>query len=68
MAFRNFKAVQRVKQFRDCEKGAVTVDWVVLTAATMGLVVFLFTVITEDHFRAAAVKINGEIQEASSRD
>lgn len=68
MAFRTFKAFQRLTRFRDCEDGAVTVDWVVLTAATVGLVVWLFTVITEDHFRAAAVKINGEIQEASSRD
>lgn len=29
--------IKFIKTFRDSEKGAVTVDWVVLTAAVVGL-------------------------------
>ncbi|PJF09075.1 hypothetical protein [Pseudorhodobacter sp. MZDSW-24AT] len=68
MAFRCLKPFLNVKRFRDCEDGAVTVDWVVLTACTVGLAIWLFTVITEDHFREAAVSINEDIQEATVRD
>ncbi|ARE41390.1 Flp pilus assembly protein, pilin Flp [Rhodovulum sp. P5] len=31
------KLFERIKNFRDDESGAVTVDWVVLTAAIVGL-------------------------------
>lgn len=68
MAFRSLKSFLKVKRFRDCEDGAVTVDWVVLTASTVGLAIWLFTVITEQHFRDAAVSINEDIQEATARD
>ncbi len=68
MAFRSLKSFLNVKRFRDCEQGAVTVDWVVLTASTVGLAIWLFTVITEDHFRAAGASINEDIQEATARD
>ena len=60
--------VQRLKQFWKAEDGAITVDWVVLTASICGLAMWLFTVITEDQFEAAGVKINQDIQEAYSRD
>ena len=56
------------RRFWECEDGAVTVDWVVLTASICGLALWLFTVITEEHFRAAAESINADIQEAYSRD
>ncbi|NEX47136.1 pilus assembly protein [Pseudotabrizicola algicola] len=68
MSNRTLGSFFNVKRFRDCEDGAVTVDWVVLTASTVGLAIWLFTVITEEHFRAAAVSINQDIQEATSRD
>jgi hypothetical protein len=68
MAFRTLRLFLNVKRFRDCEDGAVTVDWVVLTASTVGLAIWLFTVITEEHFRAAAASINEDIQEAMTRD
>lgn len=36
-----------IKNFRDDEDGAVTVDWVVLTAAVVGLAVAAYTSIEE---------------------
>ena len=68
MSFRGVLEVLNLKRFWEREDGAVTVDWVVLTASICGLAMWLFTVITEEHFRAAAVSINGDIQEAYSRD
>lgn len=68
MAIAAIRHFANVRRFWDCEDGAVTVDWVVLTAAVCGLVLWLFTVITEEQFRAAATKINANIQEAASRD
>lgn len=51
-----------IKSFRENEVGAVTVDWVVLTAAVIGLVLVVFAAI-ESSVRApvtaAAVTING---------
>jgi hypothetical protein len=61
-------SVQRVERFWQAEDGAVTVDWVVLTASICGLAMWLFTVITEEQFVAAGEKINQDIQEAYSRD
>ncbi|MDZ7884398.1 MAG: hypothetical protein U5N53_16565 [Mycobacterium sp.] len=57
-----------IRRFWHCEDGAVTVDWVVLTAAICGLAIWLFTVITEEQFQAAAARINATIQAAASRD
>lgn len=56
-----------IKRFARCESGAVTVDWVVLTAATVGLALGLFSVITEGHFQDAALAINEDIEEAARR-
>lgn len=36
-----------IKNFRDDEDGAVTVDWVVLTAAVVGLAIAAYTSIEE---------------------
>ncbi|CUH52278.1 hypothetical protein [Shimia marina] len=47
--------------FRREEAGAVTVDWVVLTAAVVGLAVAAFAAIeavTDEPVRAAAVVLN----------
>ena len=35
--------IKMLKKFRDSEAGAVTVDWVVLTAAVVGLAVAAYT-------------------------
>lgn len=39
--------LKRLKQFLDCENGAVTVDWVVLTAAIVGFASFIGLYIAE---------------------
>lgn len=37
-----------VKDFANREEGAVTVDWVVLTAAVAGISIFVITTLRED--------------------
>lgn len=46
-----------IKSLRDQDDGAVTVDWVVLTAATVGLSVAVIAIVTNgatDHSTAVA--------------
>jgi Flp pilus assembly pilin Flp len=57
---RNFR-----RKFFEDETGAVTVDWVVLTAAVIALVVFLFTIITRESLNAGAQAINDSLNEAA---
>jgi Flp pilus assembly pilin Flp len=52
-------------RFAKDESGAVTVDWVVLTAAVVGLTVVLFTVITPGSFDAATGLIGDTMVAAS---
>jgi Flp pilus assembly pilin Flp len=52
-----------IKNFRKDEDGAVTVDWVVLTAAVVGLAIAAYTAIetsSESLINAAATAVNGE--------
>ncbi|GAA6181307.1 MULTISPECIES: hypothetical protein [unclassified Shimia] len=54
--------IKFIKNFRKDEAGAVTVDWVVLTAAVVGLAVAAFTAIestTGTLTTEAAVALNG---------
>ncbi|MDP2492371.1 hypothetical protein Q8W37_12805 [Shimia thalassica] len=58
--------IKFIKNFRKDENGAVTVDWVVLTAAVVGLAVAAYTAIesnTESLAAQAAGDIAGEIGE-----
>ncbi|WP_238365987.1 Flp family type IVb pilin [Mesobacterium pallidum] len=51
------------KNFRNDEDGAVTVDWVVLTAAVVGLAIAAYSTIessANDLIDAAAVAVDGE--------
>ena len=50
--------------FRD-ESGAVTVDWVVLTAAIVGLAIVVITTL-EDPLKNAATAIGDEITEQAN--
>lgn len=45
--------------FWNDDSGAVTVDWIVLTAAVVGLVLMVFTVFTPEVLGAAMAAING---------
>ena len=52
-----------IKNFRNDEDGAVTVDWVVLTAAVVGLAVAAYSTIetnTQGLIDAAAVRVSAE--------
>ncbi|CUJ86192.1 hypothetical protein Q4578_03465 [Shimia thalassica] len=56
--------IKFIKNFRKDENGAVTVDWVVLTAAVVGLAVAAYTAIesnTESLAAQAAGDIAGEV-------
>ena len=56
--------IKFIKNFRKDEAGAVTVDWVVLTAAVVGLAVAAYTAIetnTKSLASQAATQISGEV-------
>lgn len=55
------------KRFLRDESGAVTVDWVVMTAAICGIGMLLFTQLTPMIFEQAADVIAADIQNAASR-
>ncbi len=50
-----------LKKFRNDESGAVTVDWVVLTAAIVGLGIAVLTTV-ESGTTALATKISTEVE------
>ncbi|TKZ21626.1 hypothetical protein FAP39_05865 [Shimia litoralis] len=53
-----------IKNFRKDDNGAVTVDWVVLTAAVVGLAVAAYTAIetnTKELAAQAATTVKGEV-------
>ena len=54
-------------RFYRCESGAVTVDWVVMTAAVCGIGMLLFTTLTPAIFEQAADVIAGDIENAATR-
>lgn len=55
------------RRFARDECGAVTVDWVVLTAALVGIIMSLFTLLTESLYENAGVRIAADISEAAER-
>ncbi len=60
--FRSFAA--RIGHMARDESGAVTVDWVVLTAALVGIVLTLFTWLTNALYSDAGVAIASQIDAA----
>ncbi|MDA5557088.1 Flp family type IVb pilin [Shimia sp. MMG029] len=55
--------IKFIKNFRNDEDGAVTVDWVVLTAAVVGLAIAAFTVI-----EGATADLTGDANTALTTD
>lgn len=55
----------RIRRFAESEAGAVTVDWVVLTAAICGMIIALFTILTEGIYEETANAIGDRIRTAS---
>lgn len=60
-----FKLIR--KRFRDDERGAVTVDWVVLTAALVGMVIGVFDILQRSVYEDAAAGIGQSAIEAAQR-
>ena len=58
--------VQRMRRFVRIEDGAVTVDWVVLTATLVALVLSLFTILTQQVYEDTAAAIADNIEEAAT--
>jgi Flp pilus assembly pilin Flp len=52
-------------KFANDESGAVTVDWVVLTAAIVGIAIAVITLISQG-IETAAIGINAELATASA--
>lgn len=61
--------IRFLKKFRDDETGAVTVEWVVLTAAVVGLAIAAFAAIetvTSDLVAEAAAALDGSDASSTS--
>ncbi|TGD64704.1 hypothetical protein EYC08_10560 [Tabrizicola sp. WMC-M-20] len=56
-----------IKNFKNDESGAVTVDWVVLTAAVVGLALLVVSQLREP-IAAAGLSIGGDITAAAAAD
>lgn len=54
-----------LEKFAEDESGAVTVDWVVLTAALVVMVTLVFTLVTRETLNVSGTHINDTIVEAS---
>lgn len=55
------------RRFAGDQGGAVTVDWVVLTAALVAIIMGLFTLLTDSLYEQAGLRIAADVQEASAR-
>lgn len=56
----------KIHAFAESEAGAVTVDWVVLTAALVGMIMGVFQILTTAVYEDAASAINDGIVEAAT--
>jgi hypothetical protein len=54
-----------MKTFAKAEDGAVTVDWVVLTAAIIALVFATFAIITQQSITVGANVVDAELNDAA---
>lgn len=59
--------VQRARHFARDDSGAVTVDWVVLTASLVGLTILLSTILTESLYENAGLRIAQDMETAAQR-
>jgi hypothetical protein len=55
-----------MKHFAENDDGAVTVDWVVLTAAIIALVFSLFGIITQQSLNVGAEVMNDNLEAAAT--
>lgn len=67
MMFDPVSALRRLKTFWRRDEGAVTVDWVVLTAAIAGLAIGIWLVLVDSLFVDGGIAISTDINEAVRR-
>jgi hypothetical protein len=67
MPWSNPEFAARARDFADSEEGAVTVDWVVLTALIIAMSLTLFTILTDAVFETAAAGIAENVNESGTR-
>jgi len=53
---------RRLRRFLREEAGAITVDWVVLTAGVIAMVLMLFSILTPDLIQAVAETISNGVE------
>ena len=58
----NFLLPRRLRRFLREEAGAITVDWVVLTAGVIAMVLMLFSILTPDVIQAVAETISNGVE------
>ena len=58
----------RIRRFAADETGAVTVDWVVLTAAIVGMAFAVFTIITRETVTVGASAVSNKLVDAANYD
>lgn len=61
------RVINAVSCFLRNESGAITVDWVVLTAAVVGLVIGLFVFLTPTVYSNAGEAIASQVNRAAER-
>jgi Flp pilus assembly protein TadG len=59
--------MKRLLRFRTADDGAITVDWVVLTAVLIGAVMGVFALLTPTVYENAAAGIRENVDEAAQR-
>jgi Flp pilus assembly pilin Flp len=57
-----------IRRFAADETGAVTVDWVVLTAAIVGMAFAVFTIITRETVTVGASAVSNTLVDAANYD
>ncbi|MFN3721430.1 MAG: hypothetical protein ACK4VZ_00170 [Paracoccaceae bacterium] len=67
MMFDPVSTLRRLKTFWRRDEGAVTVDWVVLTAAIAGLAIGIWLVLVDSLFVDGGIAISTDINEAVRR-
>jgi Flp pilus assembly pilin Flp len=60
------RMMKQINQFLKQDDGAVTVDWVVITAGICMLVITLFTYLQQSSYEAAATGIRDRVSEAQN--
>jgi hypothetical protein len=62
-----FTLITKARRFLHQEEGAVTIDWVVLTAAVIGMTLIVTTTINQALYEQAANVIAAKVENSATR-